>query len=1107
MSTKRSSIFRWPSSSNANGSGLPNGGLPIDRNYQPVGASGPSLKGLSELAAQVKRGLEVEVNQSTISSVIDLIRHKESIDDRKLFLEHALSFVSKLPEGQFEESLKKKIVELLYNDLAHPPATMISNKYAWRTADGSFNNIEYPDLGKAGTPYARSVQQTHPLPPNQLPDSGLVFDTSPIEERESDYMRTSESIIPRAKALIQFVQHPGGLSSLMFSFAALVIHSIFRTSHRDWNINETSSYVDLAPLYGNNQDAQDKVRKRDGRGKLHPDAFAEDRLLLLPPAVCVLLVLFNRNHNYIADKLLEINERGTYVDPATVSPDDPTSKAKLLQQEEEIFQISRLINCGWFGMVVFSDYFSTILGLVRDGNSWSLTPFDEFRNDDHSLFERGKGNQVSVEFNCLYRWHATTSLEDEKWTTQVFEKVFDNKPIDDITVNDFRKVAAKLESMEQDLEHWTFGNIQRQEDGTFKDDDLAKILQDATEHKAAAFGARGTPGDTLIDIYVLLDSANLMQPGCFRLNEILGIEQNRKWGVCSLNDFRKYLGLKPYSTFLEWNSNPEIADAAEKLYGNIDYLELYVGLQAEEAKPLVEGAGLCPGYTISRAILSDAIALTRGDRFFTQDFTPYNLTAWGFADCQRDPKAFGFGSKLGQLFLRTLPNNFTENSVYTFFPLMTPESMKTNLTKLGVLNQYDLSRPTSKTGTASIDDYNGVKTVLNDKDGFQAPYKARVDRVLGNTKGFFPIESDTDQKAVRGVLASPELLNGIGRYFHDSTKKLISSNAYTLVGKKVGGVDVVKQALTIVPVYWAATELAGIQLKTAEHPHGAYSAAELYDILGEIYAFVFLEVEAGKVMVMQERIKANIRKLQHLIKGGLGDAAGSRLSLAGILGTVSSIFSKPKKSDHHEIVKKLYELGHSTDQLTNTILALMVTSTVELSLALTNILNYYLGTQHAEKLASFAKTADGAAQFDGYIQEALRLQPCFQGVFRVSTKDQTVDGKEYKKGDKVFLDTAAANCDAKVFPDPATFNASRSQKDCVRPDGLFSYLGEGLTVKIISEVLRAVFEFNNVRRAPNQSGVLPRFKVHNRPELCYAYFNSSQVITEFPTSMSIQFDL
>ena len=50
-----------------------------------------------------------------------------------------------------------------------------------------------------------------------------------------------------------------------------------------------------------------------------------------------------------------------------------------------------------------------------------------------------------------------------------------------------------------------------------------------------------------------------------------------------------------FATFLEWNSDPEIAGAAEKLYGDIEYLELYVGLQAEEAKPVIEGAGLCPG--------------------------------------------------------------------------------------------------------------------------------------------------------------------------------------------------------------------------------------------------------------------------------------------------------------------------------------------------------------------------------------------------------------------------------------------------------------------------------------------------------------------------------
>jgi hypothetical protein len=73
--------------------------------------------------------------------------------------------------------------------------------------------------------------------------------------------------------------------------------SVFRTSHYDVNVNETSSYLDLSPLYGHNQEAQDRVRCRDGRGNLYPDVFAEDRLLLLPPAVCVLLVLFSRNHN------------------------------------------------------------------------------------------------------------------------------------------------------------------------------------------------------------------------------------------------------------------------------------------------------------------------------------------------------------------------------------------------------------------------------------------------------------------------------------------------------------------------------------------------------------------------------------------------------------------------------------------------------------------------------------------------------------------------------------------------------------------------------------------------------------------------------------------
>lgn len=74
---------------------------------------------------------------------------------------------------------------------------------------------------------------------------------------------------------------------------------------------------------------------------------------------------------YIVKKLFEINEKGTFVDPTTLGSSSP----QLLAQEEELFQTARLINCGWFGSVVFSDYFSSILGLVRQGSSWSLNPF------------------------------------------------------------------------------------------------------------------------------------------------------------------------------------------------------------------------------------------------------------------------------------------------------------------------------------------------------------------------------------------------------------------------------------------------------------------------------------------------------------------------------------------------------------------------------------------------------------------------------------------------------------------------------------------------------------------------------------------------------------
>ena len=92
------------------------------------------------------------------------------------------------------------------------------------------------------------------------------------------------------------------------------IADIFRTNIGDKNISDTSSYLDLSPLYG--KDAHDqKTVRAFRRGLLKPDSFAEERLLNQPVGVCIYLVMYNRFHNYVAQQLLEINENGKFFVP------------------------------------------------------------------------------------------------------------------------------------------------------------------------------------------------------------------------------------------------------------------------------------------------------------------------------------------------------------------------------------------------------------------------------------------------------------------------------------------------------------------------------------------------------------------------------------------------------------------------------------------------------------------------------------------------------------------------------------------------------------------------------------------------------------------------
>lgn len=109
------------------------------------------------------------------------------------------------------------------------------------------------------------------------------------------------------------------------------------TNAKDVNINDTTSYLDLSPLYGNNQEQQDEIRTFKG-GEIKPDTFAEKRFFVLPPGVNVLLVMYSRFHNFAARTLAAINEGGRFTPPQDLSPEQ-----KQAWRDERLFQTARLL--------------------------------------------------------------------------------------------------------------------------------------------------------------------------------------------------------------------------------------------------------------------------------------------------------------------------------------------------------------------------------------------------------------------------------------------------------------------------------------------------------------------------------------------------------------------------------------------------------------------------------------------------------------------------------------------------------------------------------------------------------------------------------------------
>lgn len=94
----------------------------------------------------------------------------------------------------------------------------------------------------------------------------------------------------------------------------------------------------------------------------------------------------------------------------------------------------------------------------------------------------------------------------------------------------------------------------------------------------------------------------------------ININRGRERGLPDFNTLRQDLGLAPYTSFSQINSNPQAAQALENIYGDINKIDVWVGLLSETPMP-----GAMFGETLLLIMQRQFTALRDGDRFYYEN--------------------------------------------------------------------------------------------------------------------------------------------------------------------------------------------------------------------------------------------------------------------------------------------------------------------------------------------------------------------------------------------------------------------------------------------------------------------------------------------------------
>ncbi|KAG5761937.1 hypothetical protein H9Q72_009966 [Fusarium xylarioides] len=249
------------------------------------------------------------------------------------------------------------------------------------------------------------------------------------------------------------------------------------------------------------------------------------------------------------------------------------------KQDDDLFNTARLITCGMYIQISVHDYLRALMGFHQFNTNFTLDPRADF---DQKKTSHGIGNQVTVEFNLLYRFHCAISLKDEKYTEDFMKNVLHFKDPSNTSLPEFlgtmdaikKKAAQDHKYGKREPEPWevTFGIP---DDKDKAPSNGAGSSGNTSDSGIALKGASSTVGPEKVTkskhftrnaITNLFDDNQMLEeltsamddpisnfgprnvPKCLKSVEIMGILQARRWECGTLNDFRDFFGWFPSNT-------------------------------------------------------------------------------------------------------------------------------------------------------------------------------------------------------------------------------------------------------------------------------------------------------------------------------------------------------------------------------------------------------------------------------------------------------------------------------------------------------------------------------------------------------------------------------